>query len=80
MNYFDNGPYLRSLQTSSTGSTNTKTIMLVTALVVVSGIAIYQGIKLQEQKGQLALLHKQVQDLQKTNQTLPDRPEEGDNA
>jgi len=60
MNYYNNGPYLKSLEKTSSSKTSSGTIILISALVIMSGFSYYQAIKLQTQNNHIAQLQEQL--------------------
>ncbi len=71
MTYYDNGPFLKSLENSGSNSNPTAMIMgLVFGLVIVSGIAIAQANQLKTVKAHFFALHKTTEAIKAENQKL----------
>jgi hypothetical protein len=62
MSYYDNGPYLKSLENTADKSNSSALIIgLVVCLVIASGTAIAVNNRLKQRNVQLALMQKEVQ-------------------
>jgi hypothetical protein len=76
MKYFDNEPFLDSLAKEGGGSNKgngKRQIALMIALVTISGLSFYLGMKLYQKNGQIAIMSKEVEKLRLEHKTTIDR-------